>query len=185
MKELNWKVLASQQLFKDTWCSIRKDVCETPAGKKIDPYYVYEFPDWVTAVAVTEDNKIILEKQYRHALGVTLLEIPGGCVDDSDPNLEAAIRRELLEETGYSFSSVELLGITSANPSTNNNRMYMYLARGGIKTKEQQLDHGEEIEISLHSVDEVKQWLKENKFLQSMHTTALFYALYKMGELQF
>ncbi len=69
MKDLSWKTLSSEYLHKDTWLTIRKDKCETQGGKIIDPYYVYEFPTWVTAVAVTEDGKIILERQYRHALG--------------------------------------------------------------------------------------------------------------------
>ncbi len=67
-----------------------------------------------------------------------------------------AIARELLEETGYRFSNYEYLGKTSSNPSTNNNWMHMYLATGGRYEREQELDHNEEIEIYLFSVDEVK-----------------------------
>ena len=96
----------------------------------IDPYFVYEFPTWVTAVAVTQEGKIIMERQYRYALDVTCFEIPGGCVDDSDSSLETAIARELLEETGYRFTNYEYLGKTSSNPSTNDNWMHMYLATG-------------------------------------------------------
>jgi ADP-ribose pyrophosphatase len=185
MKNLDWKLLSSEYLFNDLWFSVRKDTCETPEGKIISPYYVYEFPNWVTAVALTAENKIVMVRQYRHALGQTIMEIPGGCVDDADDNLEAAVQRELLEETGYSFSSVEYLGKTSANPSTNNNWMYMYLARGGVKVKEQQLDHGEEIEVHLFSIEEVKQMLKENKIIQSMHVTALLYGLSRLEELKY
>ncbi|MGZ8557086.1 MAG: NUDIX hydrolase, partial [Chitinophagaceae bacterium] len=167
------------------WFTVRKDKCETPQGKIVDPYYVYEFPTWVTAVAITEEGKIIIERQYRHALGETCIEIPGGCVDDTDTNLEEAIRRELLEETGYSFSSYEYLGKVSANPSTNSNLMHMYLAKGGKKIASQELDHNEEIEIDLVSVDELKQLLKENKIVQAMHVTCIMYALEKMAELRY
>ena len=116
-------------------------------------------------------------RQYRHALGETIMEIPGGCVDDTDPSLQAAIERELLEETGYTFTSYEYIGKISPNPSTNDNLMHMYIARGGKKVQEQQLDHNEEIEVYLFSIDEIKQMLKENKILQALHTTCLFYAL--------
>lgn len=44
---MNWKTLASTYLFKDDWLTVRADKCEKPDGKIIDPYYVYEFPDWV------------------------------------------------------------------------------------------------------------------------------------------
>jgi len=181
VRDLSWKTLSSTYLFKDSWFTIRKDVCEAADGKIISPYYVYEFPTWVTAVALTEDGKIIMERQYRHALGQTNYEIPGGCVDDTDASLEAAIERELLEETGYRFKEFEYLGRTSANPSTNNNWMHMFLAKGGAHVQAQELDHNEEIEIHLFSIEETIQMLRENKIIQSMHVTALMYGLAKLG----
>jgi len=183
MKDLSWKKISSEYLSKNIWGTVRKDVCQTQDGKIIDPYYVYEFPTWVTAVAVTEEGKIIMERQYRYALDVTCYEIPGGCVDESDSSLETAIARELLEETGYRFTHFEYLGKSSANPSTNNNWMYMFLATGGRYEREQELDHNEEIEVYLFSLDEVKKLLAENQIIQSMHVTALYYALAKMKSL--
>ena len=182
---MKWKILSSEYLFNDLWFKVRKDKCETPQGKIVDPYYVYEFPTWVTAVAITEDGKIVMVRQYRHALGETCIEIPGGCVDDTDSNLEEAIKRELLEETGYSFSSYEYLGKISANPSTNSNLMHMFLATGGKKVASQELDHNEEIEIELATIEELKQLLRENKIVQAMHVTCIMYALEKMGELKY
>jgi ADP-ribose pyrophosphatase len=180
MKDLSWKKISSEYISKDIWGTVRKDVCQTAEGKIINPYYVYEFPTWVSAVAVTENGKIIIERQYRYALDVTCYELPGGCVDDTDSSLEMAIERELLEETGYRFSQYEYLGKTSSNPSTNNNWMHMYLATGGRYEMEQQLDHNEEIEVYLFTIDEVKKLLAENKIIQSMHVTTLYYALTKM-----
>ncbi len=185
MKDLRWKILSSEYLFKDTWFTLRKDTCETQEGKLITPYYVYEFPTWVIAIALTRDGKIILERQYRHALGQTNFELPGGCVDNTDPSLEVAIRRELLEETGYTFSGLEYLGKTSANPSTNNNWAFFYLATGGELIQQQHMDHNEEIEVYLYSVEEVKQLLRANKIIQSMHVTVLFYELNRIGELNY
>jgi ADP-ribose pyrophosphatase len=182
---MEWKTLSSEYLFKDLWFTVRKETCERPDGKIVSPYYIYEFPTWVTAVAITKDGKFIMEKQYRHAIGLTMTEIPGGCVDDTDASLENAIARELKEETGYVFDHYEYLGKTSSNPSTNNNWMHMYLATGGEKKVHQELDDNEDIEIVLMSVDEVKDLLRKNIILQSMHATALFYALDKMGELKF
>ncbi len=181
MKDLSWKTLSKEYLFTDAWLTMRKDTCETREGKLITPYYVYEFPDWVVAVALTKDGKFILERQYRHAIGLTDYELPGGCVDAKDASLEAAVRRELLEETGYTFSSVEYLAKTSANPSTNNNWAHLYLATGGERTQEQDLDHNEEIEVYLYTFEELRQLLQENGIIQSMHVTALYYALQKLG----
>ncbi len=183
MKDLRWKTLSSEYLYKAQWFTIRKDKCVTPENTIVDPYYVYEFPTWAAAVALTEDNKIIMVRQYRHALGETLFEIPGGCIDDTDNSWQEGIARELQEETGYSFSSYEYLGKVSANPSTNNNLLHMYLAKGGKKVAEQHLDPNEEIEVYLFSIDEVKQMLAENSIMQAMHVTCLYYAFAKLGVL--
>jgi 8-oxo-dGTP pyrophosphatase MutT (NUDIX family) len=185
MKDLSWKTLSSEYIFKDTWFTIRKDTCETQEGKIISPYYVYEFPTWVMALALTEEGKVIVERQYRHAIGETIYELPGGCVDNTDPSLEAAIERELLEETGYRFRQLEYLGKTSANPSTNNNWAHIYLATGGQRMQQQELDHNEEIEIYLFTIGELKQLLRENKIVQSMHVTALLYGLERLGQLTY
>jgi len=179
---MNWKTISSEYLFKDMWFTVRRDTCERPDGKIVYPYYVYEFPTWVTAFALTKDGKVILEKQYRHGIGETTYELPGGCVDDTDANLEDAIARELQEETGYSFDSFEYLGKTCANPSTNNNWMHMFLARGGILSSAQSLDDNEDIEVHLMSIEELKELLDTNQIIQSMHVTACYYAFKKMEE---
>jgi ADP-ribose pyrophosphatase len=182
---MKWKTLSSEYIFNDRWFRVRKDKCRTPGGKIVDPYYVYEFPTWVGAVPVTEEGKIVMIRQYRHALGETIIEIPGGCVDDTDRSTEIAIARELLEETGYTFSSYEYLGRISANPSTNNNLLHMFLAKGGRQVAPQSLDENEEIEVVLLSVQELKQLLRENKIIQGMHVSCILYALERMNELHY
>lgn len=183
-KSLKWKTLSSEYLFNDIWLKARKDKCIRPDGKIIEPYYVMEYPDWVTGVGLTNDEKIILIRQYRHALGEDCIELPGGCVDATDKNYEQAIRREFLEETGYTFKTADYLGRTSANPTTNANLLHMFLLTGGEKSQEQQLDHNEEIQVLVVSMNEFKQMLNENKFVQSMHVTNIFYALQKLGKLE-
>ena len=185
MKDLKWKTLSSEYLFNDLWFKVRKEKCETPGGKIVDPYYVYEFPTWVGALPVTKDGKIVMVRQYRHALGETMIEIPGGCMDDTDKNPEEAVARELLEETGYSFSSYEYLGRISPNPSTNTNVLHMFLAKEGELVASQKLDENEEIEVVLLSIDELKQLLRENKIVQSMHVACIMYALEKLNELKY
>lgn len=182
---MKWKTLSSEYLFNDRWFKVRKEVCETPEGKIVDPYYVYEFPTWVGAVPVTEDGKVVMVKQYRHALGEVCIEIPGGCVDDTDKSFEEAIAREVQEETGYAFTSYEYLGRISPNPSTNDNLLHMFLARGGVKVTEQQLDPNEEIEVLLLTMEELKQLLREHRIIQSMHVACIMYALEKLGLLKY
>ena len=57
----------------------------------------------------------------------------------------------------------------------------LFLAKGGKKTGEQELDHNEEIIVELFTIEEVKQLIKENKIIQSMHVAMLYYAFEKMA----
>ena len=181
---MKWKILSSEYLYRETWFTIRKDICETPDGKIVDPYYVYEFPTWVSAFAVTEDAKVVMVRQYRHGIRETIIEVPGGCVDATDKSNQDAIARELMEETGYRFSHYEYLGKVSPNPSTNDNWMHMFLATGGVKVNEQKLDHNEEIEVLLMELEEVKKLIEENKIVQALHVCTIMYGTEKLRQRQ-
>lgn len=171
----DFKTLSKKYINKHPYFTARQDAYETPTGKVVDPYFVVELPTSVCAVAVTRDQKVLMVKQYRHPVGEEMLEIPGGFIDaGEDP--QKAIARELLEETGYSFTEFIPLGKTAANPGVLDNFTYMFLATGGKKTAEQQLDDNEEIHVELVAVDDLRKMLEENKIMQSMHALCMFYA---------
>lgn len=179
---MRWKVLSSEYIHKGPWATLRTDKCEMPDGRIVDDYYVLEYPNWVCTVAITEENKILMVRQYRHAAGIVSLEIPGGVID-GDEAPASAIRRELLEETGYQFDDIEHLATIYPNPSTANNQVYCYLSKGGKKVQEQNLDEHEELVVEEYTIAQVKQLLLDNKIPQALHCSALFYALNKLGEL--
>jgi len=182
MSDLKWQILSSVYVHKGPWATLRADKCRMPDGRMVPEYFVLEYPDWVNAVALTTDNKIIMVRQYRHAAGVVSLEIPGGVIEEGELP-EEAMRRELLEETGYEFNQFEPLCKLHANPSTANNITHCYLARGGVKVQEQDLDAQEEIQVEEYTIQEVKQLLSENKITQALHVSSLFYALMKLEAL--
>ena len=183
--QLKWKTLSSEYLSHETWFTVRKDTCERSDGIIVNNYHVFEFPEWATAFALTAEGKILMTRQYRQALGEVCFELPGGCVDKTDTSYEEAIKRELLEETGFEFEDIQPLGKISANPSTNTNLMHMFLATGGRKTSEQSLDANEEIEVFELSFDELMRLVDENKIMQSMHLSTIYYALRKLGKLNY
>ncbi len=181
---MEWKVIESEYLHKGQWLTVRKEKCELPNGKIIQAYYVLEYPTWVNAFALTEDNRVILVKQYRHALGQVGIEVPGGVAEEGETP-EEACRRELLEETGYKFEQLQYLGKISANPATTTNLTHMFLATGGKKISEQQLDETEDVEVIYHSIEEVKEMVLDNRIIQSLHVNCIMYALTKLGEIRF
>jgi len=182
MDILKWQRLSSTYLVKEKWATLRVDTCKLQNGTIKDDYYVLEYPDWANAVALTKDNKIILVRQYRHAADIISLEIPGGVVDDGE-HPENGIKRELLEETGYSFESCELIATLYANPATSTNRTFTYLLKGGVKTQEQHLDEHEILNVEEYTIEEARQLLADNKIAQALHTAGLFYGLMKLNAL--
>ena len=99
MDDKRWTVLESEYLFRRPWLTARRDKVQLPNGNINPEFYVLEYPDWVNVIAVTEDGRFIIERQYRHGIGSTGWEIPAGVCEKGETPEQAA-RRELLEETG-------------------------------------------------------------------------------------
>ena len=167
---MNWKKLSSEYISKYPYFTARKDVCQTPGGKMVESYYVVELPTTVCALAITEEGNVLEE---------TIIELPGGFADPGEEPL-VAIERELLEETGYEFSSIECVGKVSANPGVLSGYTYLFLARGGKKVASQSLDANEEIELLQIPLEELRSMLSKNEIVQALHVSCLLYAFKKL-----
>lgn len=184
MDNLNWETLSSTYLSNHIYFTARRDRCQRQDGVIVDPYFVVELPTAATAFALTEDNKVLLIRQYRHPISAVCLETPGGFVDPGE-NFEDAMKRELLEETGHRFAGVEYLGKYAANPGVLNNFTEMFFAWGGIKVAAQSLDHTEELEVVEVNVSDLPGMLMRQEIQQSVHANCIFHALLKLGKLAF
>ncbi len=182
MHPFNWKILKSEHIVKDRWLSLRADTCQLPNGQTIEPYYVLEYPAWVNVVALTKDNHVVLVRQYRHGIQKNVLELPSGGMEKTDASPLDAVKRELLEETGYAGKDFRETGRLSPNPANQTNITYCFLAREVECVIEPNLDDTEDVEIVLLSLPEVIELAKNGEILQSLHVGSLFFALNVLGQ---
>ena len=166
-----WKILESNY-FRP---GFRLDKCELSNGNLLDAT-VLELSTWANVVAITRSNEVVLIRQYRHGIQEVLWEIPGGVVEDGEYPLDG-VKRELLEETGYSASEFIQVGKTYPNPAFQTNIMYCYLALNAEKVAAQNLDGGEDIEVHLIPLDDLIEMAKRGNFSHALQVAALFYAV--------
>ena len=171
--DTKWKVLDREYIIKRPWLTARRDKVELPDGRIIEEYYVLEYPDWVNVIAITKDGQFIIERQYRHGLGVNSIELPCGVMEKGETPLEAA-QRELLEETGYGNGKWSKLMTIAPNPGSMSNLTHCFLAVGVEKISEQSLDATEELTVHLMSEDEIKSLLENDQIYQALMVAPLY-----------
>ena len=176
---MNWKLLESKNVYRDRWLKIRNDTCELPDGRIIDPYFVIEVPSWTNMVIITKEERIVLVRQYRHALGTTTLELPGGILEKGELPKASAIR-EMQEETGYVSEEVEFIMQISPNPALMNNTAYFFLARNAEKLTHTSFDPFEDIEIETYSKEALKQLLMDGKLQHGVQQGAIYQAMIRL-----
>lgn len=174
LENRKWKVLASEKLLsRGTWMNLRQDRVQLPSGSIVPEWFVLEFPDWINVIAVTRDGHIVMEDQYRHALGQTHFELPAGVIDPGETPLEAA-KRELSEETGFGGGEWSLFMKVSPNPTNHTNFSYTFLATDVEPIGTQHQDATEDIRVHLLTPDEVYEILTSGQIVQALHAAPLW-----------
>ena len=166
-REDKWKILESTYISRRPWMTARLDKVQLPDGRINPEYWVLEFPDWVNVIAITKDGKMVMVRQYRHALGITEYELCAGVMEEGETPLEAA-KRELMEETGFGGGEWTEYMTICANPSNHTNLARTFLATGVERLAEQHLDDTEELTCHLLSQEEVFGMLQGGEILQAL-----------------
>ncbi len=141
-----WMCLESTFTYRDRWLTLRSDTVRLANGRTLSPYHVIEGSDWVNVVAIGEAGDIVLVEQYRHAVGEVMLELPAGQVDPKEDH-DAAMRRELLEETGYGGGIWHRLDTLFPAASRMTTRVTAYLALDLKRVAEPTPDDTEDLRV--------------------------------------
>ncbi len=138
-----------------------QDTMQIPNGN-IAKWDLIDHKGAAAVVAVREDGKLIMVRQYRNALERETLEIPAGGRNDREEPTEDAARRELEEETGYTCEKLELLTSVFTTVAFCNEKIDIYVARD-LKPGKCHLDEDEFINVEAYSVEELQQMIFDCK----------------------
>jgi 8-oxo-dGTP pyrophosphatase MutT (NUDIX family) len=174
---LEHTVLRSEDRYRGRSMAFRGEWYRLPDGREAGPYGILDYPDWVNALALTKDGRVVLVRQFRPGPRKVTLELPGGAVEPDEESLEAAMRRELEEETGYGGGAITYLTGLSPNSASHTNRVHSFLAVGVEPVGKTHPDDNEFIEVALLPLPEVVALARAGGIDQSMHVATLFLAL--------
>ena len=144
-KKLSETKIASEEIFDGLVLHVVRDTVKLPNGHS-SIREVIRHIGAVCVIPVTENNEVIVERQYRYPLDRVILEIPAGKLDAPDEDRLSAIQRELREETGYTADEWTVIGDFHPAPAYSDEYITMYLARG-LHKGQQDLDADEFLDI--------------------------------------
>ena len=166
-----WKYIRSGPSRSFRVFSIRTDTTLSPRTGSKHNFYVIESRDWINVIPLTDDQQVVMIRQYRHGSREVTLEIPGGLVDPGETPKKAAVR-ELLEETGYQAKKWMKIGVVNPNPALFNNHCYTFLAQDIQKIADPMPDQTEDIEVVLIPLVDIPKLILEGKIDHAMVITA-------------
>lgn len=167
------KFIESQRIYEGAILNVRRD--KVTAVKGTAYREIIEHNGAVAAVALTDDDKIVMVKQYRYACGRALLEIPAGKIDKGETDPLEAMKRELREETGYTAENIIHMGDCNPSCAYSEEVIHLYLMTGLTKG-EQDLDDDEALEVIEMPFDEVYDMAARGELVDSKTLAALLMA---------
>lgn len=152
--------LSSSQVYSGRILNVRVDRVVKPDGSETSREIVVH-SDCVAVVAMDDEGRIILERQFRYPVQEELFEIPAGTIEPGETPLEAA-RREMQEETGYRPKELVPLGGFYSAPGYSTEYLYLFAA-SGLVSDPIQAEDSDEIELVRCSLSEVREMIKSGE----------------------
>ena len=142
---LSESLASSEDIFDGFILHVRKDSVSLPNGRPAVREVIRHIGA-VCVIPVTEDNQVIVERQYRYPIDRVITEIPAGKLDSREEDRLSAIQRELREETGFTAGEWISLGDFHPAPAYSDEYISMYMARK-LRPGERHLDADEFLDV--------------------------------------
>ncbi len=172
------RVNFSTPLYRGRVFELVKENLTFPGGVTAD-VDIIRHPGASAIVPMTAPETVVLIRQYRHALGDFIWEIPAGTLAPDEPPLDCA-RRELTEETGYQAARWEKLGEITPVPGYSDERIHLFLA-SDLSPSGQQLDPDELLVVREVPFGKALAMAEQGVIQDAKSITALFLARQRLG----
>lgn len=156
--------VSSDLIYTGKTIQLRVDTVEVP-NRGYQKREIIEHKGAVAILAVTEEKKVVLVKQFRKAIEQVIYELPAGKIEIGETPMECA-KRELKEETGYSVDSLKLIHKYYTTPGFSNQQVFIYLA-SGLTPGEPTLEEDEFLEVCEIDLQQAYNMVYENEICDS------------------
>lgn len=165
-------LVSSAQILKGNFLEVCRDIVSLPDGKHTSREYVIH-PGAVMIVALLDDGRVVLERQYRYPVHAVMIEFPAGKLDAGEASLACA-QRELLEETGYTAREWARAGVLHPVISYSTEFIDVWFARG-LTLGERKLDAGEFLDVFTATPTELLEWCGSGQVTDAKTLTGMLW----------
>lgn len=170
-----WREIGREQLARYKIFDVVVARRESPRTGAAHGFFLIETWDWVNIVAMSEDDELVLVRQYRHGPRRFTLEIPGGAVEPGEEPRHTALR-ELREETGYWTDEPPVhIGTVNPNPALFTNRCHTFLLTRCRRVGDIEPDPGEDLEVVTLPLDEVERRVRDGEIDHALVLNGLYF----------
>ena len=171
-KDLTEHFVSGRRVYDGELLKVHRDVVRLPDGSEGQREYI-RHPGAVAIVALFDDGRVLLERQFRYPNRREFIEIPAGKLEPGEPHLDTA-KRELLEETGYVAAEWTRLGLMHTAIGYTDEAIELFLARN-LTEKAAKLDAGEFLEVLKVPFDEALAMAREGRITDAKTVVGLLW----------
>ena len=164
--------ISSDKILAGNFLKICRDTVSLPDGRHTTREYVVH-PGAVMIVAMLDDGRVVMERQFRYPLHAVMVEFPAGKLDAGESSLACA-KRELQEETGYTAREWVQAGVLHPAIAYSTEFIDIWFARG-LTLGKQQLDTGEFLEVFSATPDELMKWCASGQVTDAKTLTGILW----------